>query len=145
MLPGPRQTGGWARDRVWGLVPAKHRPGAEPWPGAEGSALGGGGRVSTRPQAQRSKEPYSKEVCIKGAKGVICFCLFLMFMSQRLVETITNSNNIIYQLLGVFCVLNALFGILGALACVPPEIGLLLLLVSQTLSLFRTLRIAVCR
>lgn len=32
------------------------------------------------------------------------------------MESITNSNNIIYQLVGVFCVLNALFGILGALA-----------------------------
>lgn len=121
VLPGPRQTGGWARDGVWGLVPAMHRPGAVPWPGAQGSALGGGGRGSTRPQAQRSEERYSKEVCIKGVKGGVCFCLFLMFMSQRVVETITNSSNIIYQLLGVFCVLNALFGILGALACSLPR------------------------
>lgn len=37
-----------------------------------------------------------------------------MFMSQRLVESITNSNNI-YQLVGVFYVLSALLGILGAL------------------------------
>lgn len=42
-------------------------------------------------------------------------------MSQRLVESITNSSNIIYQLVGVFYVLNALLGILGALARVASQ------------------------